>query len=92
MASERKTRLVSWGAFCVDEKVLPKTASPGTVVKLCDDRGLNNSIADGGPKKPQKNKSRLQKCCGEISAFRKSYNILLRRAKEKQMRKNEPSP
>lgn len=57
MASERKTRLVSWSAFCVDEKVLPKTASPGTVVKLCDDRGLNNSIADGGPKKPQKTKA-----------------------------------
>lgn len=50
MASKQKIRLVSWGAFCTDQKALTKTVGPGTVVKLCDNRGLKNSISDGGPK------------------------------------------
>lgn len=47
----KKPRLVLRGAFCTDQKALPKIAGLDIVVKLCDDRGLNNSIPDEGPKK-----------------------------------------
>lgn len=72
----KKTRLVSWGTFCIAQKVLPKTAGRDPVVKLCDDRGLKQKHCWWGTKKT-KNKSRLKKCCGEISPLRKSYSILL---------------
>lgn len=49
----KKPRLVLWGAFCTDQKALPKIAGLDIIVKLCDDRGLNNSIPDEGPKKNQ---------------------------------------
>lgn len=35
---EKKIRLVSWGAFCIDQNVLLKTMGSGTVVKLYVDR------------------------------------------------------
>lgn len=46
-ASKQKARVVSWDKFYVDHKVvLLKTTGLDAVVKLCYDRGLNNSIPD----------------------------------------------
>lgn len=84
----KKPRLVLRGAFCTDQKALPKIAGLDIVVKLCDDRGLNNSIPDEGPKKKtikKKKKISLQKCCGEIRPLKKSYNRRLRSVKGKQV-------
>lgn len=90
MASKQKTRLVSWGAFCIDQKVLPKTVGPDTVAKLCDDRGQTIAFLMRDQKKKN---SDFRNGCGEISPVRKSYDTLLRRAKGKQvLGKNEPGP
>lgn len=58
VASKPKARVGSWGTFYIDQTTLLKSRGPDTVVKLCDDRGLNNSIPDRGQKK---NKLNLKK-------------------------------